>query len=188
MPSLRRSVLHLGWLLGLLAAMTSSASADVVLTLDDANPTVTIPSSELDFVFTGTLKLDPGFTAFSAQLENLFQGGNPPELFGDFSNFPYAGADTGGGFVGGLFHFEIDPTSAPGFYDQAFGGGPVLFTVIAQDANGDQETGSVAFTVTLVQGVPEPSSLVLASCGLVALIGFGRYRRSRPGQPATSPE
>ena len=169
----------MGFVLGLLALLAEPVRAVPILTLDNPNPTIALPSSPINYAFTGTLKLDPGFSFESATLLFAFQGGAVPGLVGTFVNDPYTGADSGG-FVGSLFTLQISPSSALGFYDQQFGGGPAQFSITGIDANLDTETVTANYTVTLVSAVPTPSSVVLAACSFVMIVGFNRLRRRSP--------
>jgi hypothetical protein len=124
--------------LGLFVLGTQPARADILLTKDNPNPTIALPSSGfIDFNFTGTLSFDAGYAITMAQIKFPYIGGNPPKLDADFVNFPYSDALDGGTFVGALLKVIVESTSAIGFYDQRLGGGPATFTIRVQTRTED---------------------------------------------------
>ena len=71
MPSLFR------WLatVVLLSALVPPAGAAMVLTLNDPNPTIVLPSSSFDYVFSGSFELDPGYSLAGIFVSWAYQDG-----------------------------------------------------------------------------------------------------------------
>lgn len=153
--------------------MLSAGTAHAFLmTLDEQFKTVTRPTigtTQLDFIGTlsgipegfspGPLGITIPYTITSVGLVNPF-----PSVV--FSN------------VGFTLSFFISSTDDIGLYGYALGSNvpSQINASICPDVGGLCENSSQAFSINIVQAVPEPASIALLGLGLIGL-GCGRRRK-----------
>jgi hypothetical protein len=161
-----------------LVALTPRTAEALTLTLDDPHPVIVIPDSgSLVHTFTGTLSFDRGFTWSAASLYFPFIDGALPVISGgSIINAPYTAAENEGIFSGGLFSFIINSTDLPGFYNQAFGGGPATFSIEVWDGI-NQVSVEKSYTITLVDSARVPDGGVTSLLWLGALGTLGWFHR-----------
>jgi hypothetical protein len=174
-----------------LAALTQAvplsdgdARADITLSLDNPDPTVTLPTTGTrNFVFTGTVTA----TAVSGSPQIDFSIFSPMLLSPPFVSL-FANIDgglennienilsSGGTFTGPIFDVTISSSDPLGKYEL----GNVAIIELLPTGNPSASSG---FTVTLATptAAPEPSTAVLSAFGAVAFMAYGwsRHRRAQ---------
>ncbi len=165
------------------ASFAGPARASLLLTLDNPNPSVGVPSSGTTLLnFTGTIQIDPGNTVSSLGFDYPFNS-SLQGLIGPLGAGGFAATDTVP-FVGVLFTIQVPASTSPGLYFQRFAGGSPTFTVGETNTlNGLSTSVSLAYSVNVTGPslpTPEPSSLaMLISGGLGVVIVWRRKRRLR---------
>jgi hypothetical protein len=179
MSSVTRRVLLAVAVLGLAVGAAGRARADIMITLDDATPTVIAPTTgtlEVDFkgTVTATLNADTGTATFGGSMPAQMDG---QSLFSGNGNVAAIAPvlENGGTFTGVIFSIFIAPNTPPGTYT----GGTYQLEQNVQTPTDTPVIVDVSWGITVESptAVPEPSTLAYAATGVLMWLGYAWRRR-----------
>jgi hypothetical protein len=153
------------------AALLPATSQAIVVTLDDANPTVSrLSSGYVDVAYTGTISVTDGFELMFFGSTSVWNASGDL-IAGVFGQFAY---DT----PGTLFTVRYDASDFGLYAYDAFGGLASYNFAECQIGGGFCNNAGGSFSLNIVDptSVPEPATITLFGAALLAGVGLRRRR------------